>query len=141
MRLLGRFKVALLAAVVAGAVLCAVASSAGAQVAYVRSFGSGVVGGEPWGGSAVDSAGNVYVADGTNNRIDEFSATGAFVKAFGWGVADGLAKLETCTTSCEVGQSGGGAGEFAIPTGVAIDAAGDLFMSDYGNFRVDEFST
>src|SRR4051794_23007724 len=40
-------------------------------------------------GIAIDGADNIYIADQNNNRIDEFSTTGAFVKAWGWGVATG----------------------------------------------------
>jgi Putative Ig domain len=136
---MGRIRLAV-GGILAAVLFAAGAASASARVVYVGSFGSDQIGGEPWGGAAVDSDGNLFVADGTNNRIDEFSATGAFVKAFGWGVAGGTG-LETCTTSCDAGTSGGGAGEFETPTGVTIDAAGDLFISDYGGERVDEFTT
>ena len=51
----------------------------------------------PGSGVAVDDVtGDVYVADTGNHRVDEFSAGGGFVRAWGWGVADGVAKLETC---------------------------------------------
>ena len=33
---------------------------------------------------------DVYVADTGNHRIDEFAADGSFVRAWGWGVADGI---------------------------------------------------
>jgi DNA-binding beta-propeller fold protein YncE len=85
----------------------------------------------------------VFVADTSNERIDEFSASGAFIKAWGWGVADGAGHFEICTTAClgQGGLSGGGAGEFASPDGVAVDASGDVFVADYYNSRVDEFSS
>ena len=35
---------------------------------------------------------NVYVADTANNRVDEFKSDGTFVRAWGWGVADGIGK-------------------------------------------------
>ena len=37
---------------------------------------------------AVDSKGNIWIADEENNRISEFSEAGVFVKAIGWGVTD-----------------------------------------------------
>lgn len=90
---------------------------------------------------AVDGVGDVFVADSANERIDEFSSAGAFIKAWGWGVADGAGRLETCTIVCESGLSGGGAGEFDQPDGVAVDGAGDVFVVELFGERVDEFSS
>jgi hypothetical protein len=89
---------------------------------------------------ATDSSGNVYVADWFNNRIDEFSAAGSFIKAYGWGVSDGASQFETCTSSCTSGLFGGGAGEFEGPIGVATDSSGDVYVADFYNNRIDEFS-
>jgi hypothetical protein len=80
-------------------------------------------------GLSVDSeTGRLYVADSANNRIDVFDSAGHFAMAFGWGVADGKAELETCgpeasppTATCRKGLEGGGAGEFQNPTDVAVD--------------------
>ena len=91
-------------------------------------------------GVAIDSAGDVYVADDGNNRIDEFSAAGSFIKAYGWGVADGASQFEICTGTCRQGISGGGAGQLNLPTGVVIDSSGDLYVADGDNPRIDEFS-
>jgi hypothetical protein len=92
------------------------------------------------GGVATDSSGDVYVADSYYGRIDEFSAAGAFIKAYGWGVVDGMSKFETCTSTCQAGISGGGAGQFDGPAGVATDSSGDVYVADYRNARIDEFS-
>ncbi len=92
------------------------------------------------GGVAVDGSGDVYVADTDNDRIDEFSAAGAFIKAYGWGVSDGASRFETCTTACQAGIAGGGAGQLDGPSGVATDSSGDVYVTDPGNGRIDEFS-
>jgi NHL repeat len=89
-------------------------------------------------GVATDSSGDVYVVDG--QRIDEFSAAGAFLEAFGWGVADGMSQFETCTSTCRTGIGGGGAGQLDGPNGVATDGSGDIYVADSGNYRTDEFS-
>jgi tripartite motif-containing protein 71 len=92
-------------------------------------------------GVATDSSGAVYVADEFNERIDEFSAAGKFIEAYGWGVVDGASKFETCTSTCRVGIAGGGAGQFYFPAGVATDSSGDVYVADYANNRIDEFSS
>ncbi|HSR95058.1 MAG TPA: hypothetical protein VLK56_09355, partial [Solirubrobacterales bacterium] len=92
--------------------------------------------------------GHVYVADQQNHRVDEFTAWGQFVKAWGWGVVDGEGKLETCgpdaappTANCMQGLEGSGAGEFGpfSPSGVAVDSAGDVYVVDGENLRVQKF--
>jgi Divergent InlB B-repeat domain/NHL repeat len=92
-------------------------------------------------GVATDSSGDVYVADFGNARIDEFSAAGSFIEAYGWGVVDGASKFETCTSTCQIGRSGGGAGQLYGPIGVATDSSGDVYVADQANNRIDEFST
>ena len=90
-------------------------------------------------GVATDSSGDVYVTGEDNNRIDEFSAVGAFIEAYGWGVVDGASRFETCTSTCRAGIAGGGNGQFRDPSGVAIDSSGDVYVADLGNARIDEF--
>ena len=91
-------------------------------------------------GITIDPSGDVYVADTGNNRVDEFSAAGAFIKAYGWGVSDGQGRFETCTNTCQVGMPGGGAGQINTPNAVATDPSGDVYVADTFNNRVDEFS-
>jgi DNA-binding beta-propeller fold protein YncE len=85
------------------------------------------------------TAQRLYVADQGNNRIDVFnSATGAFVKAFGYGVSTGNAALETCKSICGPGIAGEAAGQFANPWGVAVDndpasaSYHDLYVAELG---------
>jgi hypothetical protein len=99
----------------------------------------------PEGVAVNDTTGDVYVADTGNDRIDEFEPDGTFVRAWGWGVATGGAKLETCTATCQKGISGSSPGEFVTPTFIAVDnsagpSAGDVYVSDRGDNTVTKFT-
>ncbi|MBI4301304.1 MAG: TIGR03663 family protein [Chloroflexi bacterium] len=81
---------------------------------------------EPWG-VAVDSAGYVYVADTWNHRIQKFDSQLKFLTQWG-GFADSQGKATTYE------------GKFYGPRDIAIDAAGDLYVTDTGNERVQKFT-
>ena len=92
------------------------------------------------------AAGDIYVADTGNDRIDQFDASGNFVRAWGWGVADGVsAELQTCTLICFKGLSGSGPGQFQTPVLVAVDnssgpSEGDVYVGDIGTALVTKFN-
>ena len=77
-------------------------------------------------GVAVDSAGNVYIADAGNNRIREIS-NGTITTVAGGGAMFG---------------SGGPAAEAELdfPLGVAVDSAGNLYIADFGDRLVRKVS-
>jgi hypothetical protein len=97
-------------------------------------------------GVAVNSTTHdVYVADTGNFRVEEFTSSGAFVRAWGWGVSDDLPMLETCTLSCQIGTSGSSAGQFTTPVFVAVDnsagaSKGDVYVGDTGDNLVSKFT-
>ena len=94
-------------------------------------------------GVALDANGNLWVADRSNNRVDEFNEKHELLQAFGWGVNKGGAELEVCTnaTSCKAGTAGAGSGQFKEPKGIAIDSSSNVWVSDTMNNRVQEFTT
>jgi len=73
------------------------------------------------GGVAVDSAGNVYVTDLGNHRVEKFTSGGIFTTSWG--------------------GSGTGNGQFGGPEGIAIDAANNIYIADTGNHRIQKFDT
>ena len=68
----------------------------------------------PAGVAVSESTGDVYAVDPGNDRIDQFGAPGpsgepnAPVAAWGWGVSDGKAEYEVCTSGCQKGIAGTG---------------------------------
>jgi hypothetical protein len=102
----------------------------------------------PTGIAINTETGDVVLADTANNRVDEFTAEGGFVRTWGWGVRDGKPEFEVCVAPgpCRAGLRGGGAGQFGngAASGVAIDnsggaAKGDVYVVDRQNDRVDRF--
>jgi hypothetical protein len=115
----------------------------------VGSFGSAGSGAgqfqTPVGVAIQQSNGAVYVADSGNARVEKFGASGNFLAAWGWGVADGVARSEVCTSTCQAGIAGSGPGQFSLPTSIAVSnvsggaAAGKVFVGDAGNNVVVKF--
>jgi sugar lactone lactonase YvrE len=91
----------------------------------------------PWG-IALGPDGNLYVADSWNRRIAVFGPDGTFLHAFGKGVGGGGANV--CTVECQAGESDGSVGSLSEPKGLAFDAAGLLYVADYGMHRVAVFT-
>jgi hypothetical protein len=146
----GRAHALSFAAVVFGAFLTLNAGSALADTHVFSSGfgGAGTAAGQfatgngassPSGVAVNQATGDVYVADPGNARIDEFDSSGAFIRAWGWGVADGLtAAPQTCTITCFAGIPGYGAGQLFGPTFVAVDnsggpSQGDVYVADANN--------
>ncbi len=90
---------------------------------------------------ALDGAGNVYVADRDNHRIQKFDSSGDFIRMWGWGVQSGAASPQTCTAGCQAGLAGAGNGQFSDPRGVAPDPSGNVYVSDTVNNRIQKFNS
>ena len=73
-------------------------------------------------GVAVDEAsGDIYVVDAGNDRIERFGSAGVFIAAWGWGVSDGKAEYEVCTSACKAGIAGEGEAQLDAPVAIATD--------------------
>jgi hypothetical protein len=99
-------------------------------------------------------AGDIFVVDRTNNRIQRLGSNGAFELAFGRDVIAATATTNTdlgdvferCTVAadCKVGSIGtstdGPAGELSSPQGVAVNQqTGNVYVWDRSNRRVQQF--
>jgi sugar lactone lactonase YvrE len=81
-------------------------------------------------GAAIDSAGNLYIADSGNQRIRKVSSSGIISTVAGNGTSG-------------FGGDGGLATSALLnsPHGVAIDSAGNFFIADSGNQRIRKVSS
>ena len=71
------------------------------------------------GGLTLDAAGNLYVADIFNHRIQKFDSGGNFL--------------------AQVGSHGEGEGQFNEPWDVTVDGEGNLYVADTFNHRIQKF--
>lgn len=74
-------------------------------------------------GVAVDSTGNVYVGDTSNNRIRKITPAGLVSTLAGSGVPGFL-------------DGSGAAAQFYAPDGVAVDSSGNVYVADHSNNRI-----
>ena len=99
------------------------------QYTYITQIGTTTVSSSSNGefeqpnGIAIDTEGNIYIADRNNERVQKFDVSGSFVTQWG--------------------SSGSGDGQFAANNGavdIAIDSNGDIWVVDRGNHRIQRFS-
>jgi sugar lactone lactonase YvrE len=81
------------------------------------------------GGVAVDSAGNVYVADTGNNAIRKISPYGAVTTLAGLAGSHGSI------------DSLGGAARFWAPFGIAVDKSANLYVAEMANGAIRKISS
>jgi NHL repeat len=113
---------------------------------------------QPRGVAGDPETGHVYVAEYLNARVSEYTAWGLFVRAWGWDVApDGSPgdtptdEFEICGPAtpesdppanlCQSGDPGAGNGQFALPTGIAVDGDGNVYVFDESNLRIQKFNS
>jgi DNA-binding beta-propeller fold protein YncE len=71
-------------------------------------------------GIAIDTAGNILVADTNNGRIEKFSPSGVFITS--------------------MGMKGKGHGQFGGPSGLAVDHCGYIYVAEAINDRVQKLA-
>jgi hypothetical protein len=134
-------------AVAIGGFCCVAASIAAAGQAVTRaqlintvlSSGAGSVGttqlNMPYG-VALDGAGNLYVADGSNDVVRKVTPSGVSTIVAG-----------TLTVACAGGKNTCGDGgqatsaQLSVPVNVALDAQGDLYIADRADNRIRMVNT
>ncbi|MEY4093564.1 MAG: hypothetical protein RLZZ53_763, partial [Acidobacteriota bacterium] len=82
---------------------------------------------EPFG-VAVDDAGNLYVADASNNAIRKITAAGVVTTFAGGGAAG-------------IDDGSGTSARFDEPRGICIDSTGTLYVADYDNHTIRKITS
>ncbi|MFI5345768.1 MAG: fibronectin type III domain-containing protein [Elusimicrobiota bacterium] len=83
----------------------------------------------PWG-VAVDTAGDVWLADSANNRVLEFRPP--FSNGMNASLVLGQPDFVSSSTAVSTAS-------LSFPIGVAVDGTGNVWVADYGNNRVLQF--
>jgi len=81
-------------------------------------------------GVAVDTAGNIYIADDVNNVIRKVNNSGVIRTVAGNGTGSYNGDGDTATNA-----------NLYFPDGVAVDAVGNIYIADYGNHRIRKVNT
>lgn len=112
---------------------------------------------------AVDTLGDIWVADSQNNRLEKFDSHGNYLSQFStgpysvptdvaidrsgnlWVVASGSqVSIKEFDTSGDLllsfGSRGTGPGQVETAYGLAMDSTGNLWVSDTDGYCVDEFT-
>jgi len=79
---------------------------------------------EPEGVAVNEASGDVYVVDRANNRVEQFTAAGVFLAAWGWHVSEGGSEeYEVCVSpsKCQAGSAGSGLGQLQQAKSIAVD--------------------
>jgi YD repeat-containing protein len=82
-------------------------------------------------GVAVDEAGNLYVSDGGDSTVREVAASTGIISTVAGNRTAGYSGDNGPATSAELNH----------PYALAVDATGNVYIADYGNFVVRKMST
>jgi len=95
-------------------------------------------------GLALDRSGNLYFADSCNSRVRKISRAGIITTVAGSAKSDTRDGISGAACYATRGFSGDGGpalqANLANPEGVAVDAMGNVFISDTGNNRIRKVS-
>lgn len=106
-----------------GGIVSVFAGSTTGTPGFVNATGNTARFTNPWG-ICIDQSGDLYIADGGNNRIRKINTTTAAVTTLAGSGTAGSA------------NGNGVAAEFNFPTGVCADVSGNIYVADDNKIRV-----
>jgi len=94
-------------------------------------------------GLAVDSQGNLYIADSVNNRVRVVSASGIIGTFAGNGLTGDAIPAQPASLPSTFYGDGGPATQayLHLPSGVAVDSSGNVYIADTSHNRICEVYT
>jgi tripartite motif-containing protein 71 len=142
------------------------------DVTYLTSWGSSGTGNGQFNNPrdiAIDAAGNVYITDYDNYRIQKFDSNGNFIAKWGsqgsgdgqfdkpnWIAVDSAGNVyvtegtpnnrvqkfsSTGSFIKKWGGSGSSNGQFSQPEDITVDSSNNIYVVDTGNYRVQKFDS
>ncbi len=117
-------------------------------------------------GIAVDSSNNIYVAEWSNSRVQEFNSSGKFINQ--WGSTTNISLRNVGDVAVDssghvyivdnwnyrivkfdkngnvitkFGSSGSGNGQFNNIHNICLDSSGNIYVADTGNNRIQKFDS
>jgi streptogramin lyase len=110
---------------------------------YVSQWGSSGIGDGEFGAPefiAIDSSGNVYVSETSNDRVSKYTSDGTLL---GWWGKDDLGGTgwHDPGSGRTANNPGYEDGALSSPKGIAIDSLGNVYVADDQNHRVCKFTS
>jgi sugar lactone lactonase YvrE len=87
-------------------------------------------------GMAIDSSGNIYVADGSNARVNKYDSSGSILGAIRTTLIHFSWHRSTGDSRWSMGEGG-----LYVPSGLTLDSSGNLYVANTNNVRINKYDS